>query len=40
MKVEVARRSCLDMCHQIAKGMTYIAQSGVIHRDVAARNCL
>jgi proto-oncogene tyrosine-protein kinase Ret len=28
------------MCHQIAKGMTYIAQGGVIHRDVAARNCM
>jgi serine/threonine protein kinase len=38
--VFAAQRKCLDMCHQIAKGMSYLAMQMFVHCDLAARNCM
>ena len=30
----------MGMCLQISKGMCYLAELNLVHRDVAARNCM
>ena len=34
------RKKLLSVCLQIAKGMAYLAGERLVHRDLAAKNCM
>ena len=40
LKATVACKRLADMCIQIAKGMEYLAENKIVHRDLAAQNCM
>lgn len=37
---KLSRHDLISMAHDVAAGMAYVATKGIVHRDLACRNCL